>query len=346
MADREIISSIREIKARSGSKLVILGHHYQRREIVELSDFVGDSFELSRLAAKQVEAEHIVFCGVHFMAESAYLLAPEGRTVQLPDITAGCPMADMAMPVPVERTWAELCDVCGPDAFIPIVYMNSLASLKAFCGRNGGAVCTSGNAQKILSWAFEQGKKVLFFPDEHLGRNTAAALEIPDTECVLWDSSQEMGGLDSSLTEAAQLVLWKGYCHVHQNFTVADVEAMRASRPTARILVHPECRREVVDVCDGAGSTAFLVREVKDAPVGSTICIGTEWHLVDRLAATYRDKEIVALRRSDCDDMAKITAESLFETLEKLGRHNVVQVAEEFRVDARKALQRMLDICD
>jgi len=336
---------IRAIKEERGDRLVILGHHYQRAEIVELSDIVGDSFELSRRAAEQKDAEVIAFCGVHFMAESTYLLSPPGRVVLLPDMDAGCPMADMADVEQVERAWNELTEMVGPEPAVPVVYMNSSAAIKAFCGRHGGAVCTSSNAEKVIRWALGQGRRVLFLPDEHLGRNTGNAMGFGADEMVLWRPYSERGGLDAAAVERAKLVLWKGFCIVHQNFTVEDVQKVRAERPAAKIYVHPECREDVVKAADGAGSTSYLVRVIEASAPGSELCIGTEVQLVDRLAAQWKDRTVFPLRRSACANMAKITLQKLLDVLETEAPSNVVTVPDELCDDGRAALRRMLDIC-
>ena len=345
LIDEQCIKRITEIKEKEGDKLVILGHHYQRQDIISVSDIIGDSFELSRRAAALKNAMTIAFCGVHFMAEAAFLLAPPGRKVYLPDIHAGCPMADMAEIEQVERAWQKLEESLGEEPAIPLVYMNSSAAIKAFCGKHGGAVCTSSNAQKILKWAYEKGKRVLFLPDEHLGRNSANDMGITGDDVVLWRPHSEDGGLSKEALEKARLILWKGFCIVHQNFTVDDVNRVRQENPEAKIYVHPECKEDVVKLCDGSGSTSYLVKVAQEAKAGAEVCIGTEVHLVDRLTAQFPDKKIFPLRRSECANMAKITPRKLLYTLESLDESNVVTVKEQYREDARLALQRMLDIC-
>ena len=344
MTDEACIDRIREIKEKEGDSLVILGHHYQRQDIISVSDIIGDSFELSHKAAA-LSASTIAFCGVHFMAESAFLLAPKGRSVYLPDMDAGCPMADMAEINQVEKAWQVLEERLGPNPAIPLVYMNSSAAIKAFCGKHGGAVCTSSNAEKVMKWAFEKGKRILFLPDEHLGRNTANDMGIVGDDVVIWRPHSDDGSVAPEALEKAKLILWKGFCIVHQNFTVADVERVRKENPNAKIYVHPECREEVVKLCDGNGSTSYLVKVAKEAPAGSEVCIGTEVHLVDRLTAQMSDKKIFPLKRSECANMAKITPKKLLATLEELDEKKIVTVPKEYQEDARTALRRMLDIC-
>ena len=345
LTNEQCIERISEIKAKEGDKLVILGHHYQRQDIISVSDIIGDSFELSRKAAALNNASTIAFCGVHFMAESAFLLAPPGRSVYLPDIDAGCPMADMADISQVEKAWQQLEKALGEEPAIPLVYMNSSAAIKAFCGKHGGAVCTSSNAQKVLQWAFEKGKRVLFLPDEHLGRNTANNMGIVGDDVVLWRPYSESGGVEKESLEKSRLILWKGFCIVHQNFTVDDVKRVRNEHPQAKIYVHPECKEEVVKLSDGNGSTSYLVKVAAEAPAGSEVCIGTEVHLVDRLTEQMSDKKVFPLRRSECANMAKITPKKLLHTLETLDENKIVTVKEEYQENARLALQRMLDIC-
>ncbi|MFP3982743.1 MAG: quinolinate synthase NadA [Desulfurivibrionaceae bacterium] len=333
---------IKEIKKELGGRLIILTHHYQNKEIVELGDYVGDSFGLSRIAVADEEAEYIVFCGVHFMAESAAILARPGQTVQIPDIEAGCWMADMADPYIVERSWQELIDFFGPDAVTPICYINSEAAIKAFCGRNEGTSCTSSSASSAFSWALERRERIFFLPDEYLGRNTAHKLGISAGEIAVWDPEFPLGGNSGKDLENARIILWKGYCLVHTRFKAEQVREMREARPKARIVVHPECTPEVVSEADAAGSTEFIIKYVEDAAPGEEIVIGTEYNLVHRLQLQYPDREILPLSKSVCPNMAKINLEKLCYTLEHLGEHNVVTVPEEIKKQAGKALERML----
>ena len=338
----ELIEKIRARKSELGSRLIILTHHYQRKEIVDLGDFVGDSFELSRKAAVDHECRYIVFCGVHFMAESAAILAQPRQVVQIPDEHAGCWMAEMADTQTVKAAWEQLESVAGKGSTVPVVYMNSDAELKAFCGDNGGLVCTSSNAAKAVEWAFGQREKVLFFPDRHLGHNTGHDLGLTDDEMVVWSPYKPLGGNDPDALRRARMVLWDGYCLVHTRFTGEQIENRRAQFPEARIIVHPECTRQVVAMADASGSTSRIVKYVKEAPAGSTIVIGTEINLIERLAAEYPDRKVLELHHSLCPNMSKINLVNLLETLEKIGEMNVVRVAEEIKAGARLAMDRML----
>jgi quinolinate synthase len=341
-ADYEAFSAIQKIKQEQGASLVILAHHYQRMEIVGLGDFAGDSFELSRRAAARRDARFIVFCGVHFMAESAAILAGENQTVQIPDINAGCPMADMADVVSVSRAWDELGGVMDTRRLVPLVYVNSDAMLKAFTGRNGGSACTSANAEKAIAWAFEKGEKVLFFPDQHLGRNSGNALGLASQDMVLWKSNEPLGGNTKKALERARLILWDGHCHVHTDFTPGHISQARKKFPDAKIIVHPECPEEVVKLADASGSTSRIIRFVEDAPQGSTIIVGTEFNLVQRLNIQTPDKMVIPLARSACPNMAKITLGKLLHTLQNLGTFNVVRIDPATKKDAALALDRML----
>jgi len=339
---KEIIQKIVEIKNRLGNELVILTHHYQRKDIVDLGDHRGDSFGLSQRAARDKNVKYIVFCGVHFMAESAAILAQSNQIVQIPDMDAGCWMADMADAYLVEKAWNEVADIVGKDTVTPLVYMNSDAYIKAHCGRNGGAVCTSSNAPKAFKWAFENRERIFFFPDEHLGRNTGNQMDIPADEMIVWDPEKPLGGNTNEEIQKARVYLWKGYCLVHTRFTTEQIEAVRLSHPEAKIVVHPECTQEVVGAADAVGSTSFIVKYVADAPSGTTIVIGTEINLVKRLAIEYPDKNIIPLKESFCPNMYKINLTNLLETLENIGQTNVVTVDEEIKKDAFLALDRML----
>jgi len=347
LGEEELRLRIGERKAELGRRLVILGHHYQRQEIIDFADFLGDSLGLSRLAAAQKECEYIVFCGVHFMAESAEILRQEHQTVQHPDFNAGCPLAGMADIASVQEAW-EIVEkaVDGSRGRVtPLTYMNSEAVLKAFCGKSGGAVCTSSNAPAAFRWAFAKSEKVFFFPDEHLGRNTARGIGIPPREIVLWDP--ETSPRDPEIVEKvrrASLILWKGFCHVHTRFRVEHVRKARRSNPEAKIVVHPECREQVVLEADAAGSTEFICRYVQEAPAGSTIFIGTEINLVSRLAREHPDKHVFELARSLCPNMFRIDLAKLLRTLDGIGRVNRVSVDPETRTWARIALERMLEM--
>jgi quinolinate synthase len=346
MPEIELMEQIRARKKALGKELLILTHHYQRKEIVDLGDYKGDSFGLSKKAAAARDSRFIVFCGVHFMAESAAILSQPHQVVQIPDPRAGCPMADMADIQTVQEAWQELTDVAGEAAIVPIVYMNSDALLKAFCGRHGGAVCTSSNARAALSWGLGQRQKVFFFPDQHLGRNTGNQLGLKPEEMLVWDPDMPLGGQSPEAIRRARLILWHGYCHVHTRFQVEDVARMKAAFPGARIVVHPECTQEVVALADACGSTGFIVDYVKNAPPQATIIVGTEINLVHRLALEHPHKRVLELQYSLCPNMFRINLENLLGTLENLGETHVVTVAEAVKTEARIALDRMLTLTD
>ncbi len=343
---QQCLDRIREIKRELGNRLVILGHHYQRDEIVELADFRGDSFLLSKRASEQKEAEYIVFCGVHFMAESARILVQPHQRVYLPDRRAGCPMADMADIDTVERVWEDLNAIAGPGRIMPVTYVNSDADIKAMCGRNGGLACTSSNADKAFGWAFERREKVIFFPDQHLGRNTANKLGIPREQVVFWDWLAPDPREDHTDEEIrnARVILWNGYCHVHTYFTPPLVQRARQTKPGCKIIVHPECSEETVALSDATGSTEQIIRYVQAAPSGSVIFIGTEINMVRRLAQEYPDKEILPLARSVCPNMWKISPKNLLHTLEHLDDGEPITIPDEIVQDARLALSRMLEL--
>ncbi|WP_066521479.1 quinolinate synthase NadA [Curtobacterium ammoniigenes] len=336
-----------------GDRVVILGHFYQRDEVVEHADFLGDSFQLAKAATTRPEAEAIVFCGVHFMAETADILARPDQHVILPNLAAGCSMADMADIDSVEAAWEQLLDVLGPTApdgraaVIPVTYMNSAADLKAFCGRHGGIVCTSSNAREVLEWAFERGQRVLFFPDQHLGRNTAHAMGITDDRMPLWNPNAALGGNDEDTIRDARVILWHGFCSVHRRFTVDQIEAARAAHPGVRVIVHPECPAAVVDAADAAGSTDLIRRTVAAATEPTTFAIGTEINMVQRLAAEFPQHTIFCLDPvvCPCSTMYRIHPGYLAWVLEALVRGEVLNeivVPDEVQVDARVALERML----
>ncbi|MFQ5455004.1 MAG: quinolinate synthase NadA [Nitrospirota bacterium] len=342
LKEREIISSIRELKLKIGERLIILTHHYQRSEIIKLGDVRGDSFGLSK-KAKESNAEFIIFCGVNFMAESADILSHDFQMVHLPDIYAGCPMADMADMVDVESAWDEMGSICGSD-LTPITYINSKAELKAFCGEKGGSVCTSTNAFKIISWGLKEKGRVFFFPDQHLGRNIGKRIGIPEDEIIVWDPQKAKGGNSISEIKRAKIILWNGYCHVHTWFVPEHIERVRKKYPDAAIVVHPECTEEVVDMADYYGSTNFICEFVENAPSGSSIAIGTEINLVSRLAKENPDKNIFELSRSLCPNMYKIGLEDLLWTLENIGDVNLVNVPVDIKKKARTALEMMFTI--
>ncbi|HMD31978.1 MAG TPA: quinolinate synthase NadA [Candidatus Acidoferrales bacterium] len=330
-----------------GSDLVILGHHYQRDEVIRFARFRGDSLRLCQQAAS-CDAKYIVFCGVHFMAESADVLRRPGQVVILPDLNAGCSMADMADIGQVETCWAEL-DSLGGLGVVPVTYMNSTAAIKAFTGEHGGSVVTSSNATKVLEWAFRQGRRVLFLPDEHLGRNTAHRMGIPLDQMVVWDPYQELGGNTEEAIRNAKIILWKGYCSVHQRFLPEHIDRVRADHPGIRVIVHPECRFEVVQKADDTGSTEAILRKITESAPGTSWAVGTEVHLINRLAKTFPDRTVISLdpHVCVCTTMFRITPQHLLWALESLVDGNVVNrisVPEEQRHWARVALDRMLNL--
>lgn len=346
LTEEQLAEKIGAAKAALGSRLVVLGHHYQRDEIIRWADYIGDSFKLARYGASRQDAEFILFCGVHFMAESADILAADHQHVILPNLTAGCSMADMADIHQVRDCWSELTQVID-EKIIPVTYMNSAANLKAFVGERDGAVCTSSNARTVLEWAFAQGQKVLFFPDQHLGRNTALRMGISAEEMVVWDPWELGGGTTPELLRAAKVILWKGHCSVHARFTVEQIEQARAEFPGIQVIVHPECPRAVVDAADDFGSTEKIVQVVEAAPPGSKFAIATEINLVNRLAHQHPDKTIFCLDPvvCPCSTMYRIHPTYLLWVLDNLldGRiKNEIIVPDDIKHWARVALDRML----
>ena len=331
-----------------GERLVILGHHYQRDEIIQFADFRGDSFLLSQNAARQKDAEYVIFCGVHFMAETADILTDPNQKVILPNMNAGCSMADMAATDDVMDAWDDLNDVLS-GGLVPITYMNSTAAIKAMCGQNGGIVCTSSNASSSFEWAFQRGEKILFLPDQHLGRNTGVKLDVPLDKMVVWNPFKPLGGLSESQIQDARIILWKGHCSVHTRFSVAQIEDARAKFPDVQVVVHPECVREVVDAADMDGSTEFIIKVVSQAPAGSVFAIGTEINLVNRLANENPDKTVFCLDPvvCPCSTMYRIHPAYLAWVTEGLVANTVVN---QVKVDegtahyARIALERMLSL--
>ena len=346
--DNALDDRIDAAKARLGRDVVILGHHYQRDEVVKFADFRGDSLKLS-FQASQAEARYIVFCGVHFMAESADILRLEHQVVVLPDLNAGCSMADMADIGQVEACWSELSSLLDSRKIIPVTYMNSTAAIKAFTGEQGGSVCTSSNAAGVMKWAFEKGEKVLFLPDEHLGRNTGYRMGIPLDQMIVWDPYEEFGGNTPEAIHNARIILWKGYCSVHQRFTPQQVERVHREHPGIRVIVHPECRFEVAEAADQIGSTEGIIKAIQASPAGTEWAVGTEIHLVNRLGKELRDHKVISLDPSVCvcTTMFRITPQHLLWALENLGEGNVVNrisVDERTRHHARLALDRMLSL--
>ncbi|MBT2547921.1 quinolinate synthase NadA [Arthrobacter sp. ISL-65] len=352
--EAELDARIRAAKTALGDRAVILGHFYQRDEVVQYADFVGDSFQLANAALTRPDAEAIVFCGVHFMAETADTLSTPEQAVILPNLAAGCSMADMADADSVEDCWEQLEEIFGtePDAegrvpVIPVTYMNSSAALKAFCGRNGGIVCTSSNAKTVLEWAFERGQRVLFFPDQHLGRNTAKALGVPLEQMPMWNPSKELGGNEEQALLDSRVILWHGFCSVHKRFSVAQIEKARADFPGVNVIVHPECPMEVVDAADSAGSTDFIQKAIAAATEPTVFAIGTEINMVNRLAAQYPQHTIFCLDPviCPCSTMYRIHPGYLAWVLEELVAGRVVNritVDDDVQQDARTALERML----
>ncbi len=346
LSPQAILDRIRERKVQLGSRLVILGHHYQKDDVIQFADFTGDSLKLSQIAAQQSQAEFVVFCGVHFMAESADILTDESVKVILPDLSAGCSMADMAHIDQLEDAWDVLTATTN-GTLIPITYVNSAANIKAFCGQHGGACCTSSNARQILAWALEQGDKVIFLPDQHLGRNTAFAMGFPLESMVLYDPAKPSGGLNSQQIANARFFLWKGHCSVHGLFTPANCDELRRVDPDIRILVHPECTWEVVQKADDVGSTEYIIQTVRNSPPGSKWAIGTEIHLITRLAQQHADKSIRSLAGIQClcTTMYRIDPKHLLYALDSLASDqpvNRIRVEPDVRRWALVALDRML----
>jgi quinolinate synthase len=355
LPDHTMDARIAAARRALGKTTILLGHHYQRDEVIRFADFTGDSYKLSKAAA-ETDANYILFCGVHFMAESADVLGRDGQQVILPDLNAGCSMADMAEIGQVEECWETLLDAgVSESEILPITYMNSTAAIKAFCGERGGLVCTSSNARKAFEWAFARAKKILFLPDQHLGRNTGNAMGIPLNEMPVYDPWQGLAGIAGGITperlRAAKVILWKGHCSVHQRFLPEHVDKVRANYPGIQVIVHPECRLEVCEKADAMGSTERLIKIVQDAPEGSSFAIGTEIHLVNRLAKEFapHGKKIITLDDTGClcTTMYRISPQHLAWALENLVEGRVVnriQVREDVKYWARVALDRMLEI--
>jgi len=347
-SDPDLVERARVAREKLGDDLFVLGHHYQRDEVIQFADVTGDSFKLAQQAAARPQARWIVFCGVHFMAESADILTADHQQVVLPDLAAGCSMADMAALSQVEAAWEHLAALGLADRTVPVTYMNSSAAIKAFVGRRGGLVCTSSNAKRVLEWAYERGEKVLFLPDQHLGRNTAVRqLGMSLSDCVVWNPHQPQGGLSEADLVGARMVLWRGHCSVHGRFTLDCVTEVRERVPGVQVLVHPECRYEVVAAADHVGSTEQIIRTIREAPAGSAWAVGTELNLVRRLAHQHPDKQVMFLDRTVCycSTMNRIDLPHLVWSLEELvaGRVvNRIQVDPDTAHYARVALDRML----
>lgn len=343
-----LIEKIAQRKIELGDNLLILGHHYQQEAVFRFADLVGDSLKLARAASKQ-KTPYIVFCGVHFMAETADILTDDDQTVILPDLRAGCPMADMASIEEVAAAWQDLATIAPAETMIPITYVNSSAQIKAFVGEKGGSVCTSSNAERVLTWALNKGSKVIFFPDEHLGRNSAYALGIPADEIVVWNREEPLGGNTKAQLEKAKIILWNGYCTVHMQFTAAQVDNWRQKDPGIKVIVHPECRNEVVSRADHYGSTEVIINTIRDAAPGTSWAVGTEINLINRLRKQYPDKNIHSLSPFQClcSTMYRIKPGYLLWTLDNIvsGKiANRITVAKDTAESAKLSLNRMLEI--
>lgn len=354
MSPEEISDGIAEAKKALGERLLVLGHHYQRDDVIQYADLRGDSYLLSKLAAEEKQAEFIVFCGVHFMAETADILTADHQNVILPNMAAGCSMADMAQTDDVEDAWDDLMSVFGEGSeddaeIVPITYMNSTASIKALCGREGGLVCTSSNADRAFKWAFERGKRIFFLPDQHLGRNTGLKYGLTEDDMVVWNPFKPMGGLTPEQLRRAKLVLWQGHCSVHTRFSVAQVDKARADYPDVNVIVHPECMREVVDIADYVGSTELIRKTIEEAPSGTTWAVGTEINMVNRLASENPDKTIFCLDPivCPCATMYRIHPAYLLWVLDGIQAGlviNRITVPDKTKREALLALERMLEI--
>jgi quinolinate synthase len=358
LSDEEMDRRIGAARKKLGRRLVILGHHYQRDEVIKFADYTGDSFKLAGQVSQHPDAEFIVFCGVHFMAESADVLSGDHQQVILPDLAAGCSMADMAAPDQLEQCWSDLEQMLGdsrsarpqPSGIVPVTYINSAASIKAFCGEHGGVVCTSSNAQATLKWAFERGEKIVFLPDQHLGRNTAYKMGVPLDQMVVWDPNEIWGGLEPDAVKHSRIILWKGHCSVHARFTVRQIENIRVQHPGIRVIVHPEVPLDVVQAADDAGSTEYILKTVRQSPAGSIWAVGTEIHLVNRLAREMQpDRTVVSLDQFGClcSTMFRVSPNHLLWVLEGLvdGQvHNRIVVPDSQKHWTKVALDRMLSI--
>jgi quinolinate synthase len=350
MSPEELDVKIADVRQKLGDKVTVLGHHYQREEIIKYADFQGDSFLLSKEAADLPNVEYIVFCGVHFMAETACILADDSQTIILPNITAGCSMADMAPMEDVDDAWNDIKAIIpGDNSIVPLTYMNSIAGIKALCGRNGGAVCTSSNAKKVMSWALEKGERVLFLPDQHLGRNTASDLGIPLDEMILWNPFKTLGGNTEEQIINSKVILWRGHCSVHTRFTKQQIATARERFPKVNVVVHPECPKETVEAADMNGSTEFIKKMINESEPGSIWAVGTEISLVNRLAKENPDKTVFCLDpvSCPCSTMYRIHPAYLLWVLDSIDSGNIVNritVPAEIKQSANIALRRMLEL--
>ena len=347
LSDADVLIELAALRQELGERVIVLGHHYQQDDVIALADVTGDSLELAKKAAELTKPEFIIFCGVHFMAETADMLTT-GKTVILPDMRAGCSMADMANRRDIDRAWKFL-NAHSEGVITPITYINCAATLKSFVGENGGAICTSSNAEKVITWGLQQGEKLLFFPDQHLGRNTCYKLGIPLSEMVVYDPRRENGGLTAEQVKNAKVILWYGYCSVHQGFTPEHITMWRQKDPERILIVHPECSFDVVQGADLAGSTSFIINHIKAAPAGTKFAVGTEINLVNRLAEQFPDKDIQSLSPYQClcTTMYRIRPRWLLESMRAIKRGepiNVIKVDAETRKWSLLALQRMLDL--
>jgi quinolinate synthase len=349
LSDEEMDIRIAAAKATLGRRLVVLGHHYQRDEVIKFADYTGDSFKLARHVSRHPDAEFIVFCGVHFMAESADVLSGDHQQVMLPDLAAGCSMSDMADPEQLEQCWADLQQM-GVSDVVPVTYINSAAAIKAFCGEHGGVVCTSSNAAATLRWACERGERILFMPEQHLGRNKAYKLGVPLDQMVVWDPNEIWGALEPAAVKNARMILWKGHCSVHARFTVRQIENIRVQHPGVRVIVHPEVPWDVVQAADDSGSTEYIIKTVSESPAGSIWAVGTEVHLVNRLARQVQpDRTVFSLDQFGClcSTMFRVSPNHLLWVLEGLidGEvHNRIVVPDHQKHWTKVALDRMLSI--
>lgn len=347
-SDIKVLEKISKLKDKLSDKIIILGHHYERDDLIQFADIRGDSFKLSQEAAKNKDKEFIIFCGVNFMAESADIISSDFQKVIIPDVEAGCPLADFALLPNVEKVWNEINSIVK-QKIIPITYINSLANLKSFVGKNGGSVCTSSNASKIFDWAMERGEKIFFFPDKYLGGNTALAKKIDKKNIILWKRNKKLGGNSKEEILNAKIILWDGYCSVHKRFKLEDVQRLRKKYPKIKIISHPECNFEVIKNSDESGSTGHIIQAIDNSPDGSIWGVGTEQHLVNRLQEMYPKKKILSLSKNgnQCVTMSKNTPEKLLNILENLNNGKIINqviVNDEVKKYAKISLERMINI--
>jgi quinolinate synthase len=347
LSDEKVLEELHAIRQELGDRVVVLGHHYQQDDVISLADHTGDSLQLARDAAK-LNSEYIIFCGVHFMAETADMLTTEKQKVILPDMNAGCSMADMANRKEIDRAW-NFIQESTPDKVVPITYINCSALLKDFVGANGGAICTSSNAAKVIQWALNEGEKLLFFPDQHLGRNTCFDLGIPLEDMVVYNPNMQNGGLTAEQIQKAKVILWYGYCSVHQGFNAEQVRQIKKNDPEVHVIVHPECSFEVVQAADDAGSTSYIINAIKNGKPGDKFAVGTEINLVNRLQQQYPDRQIQSLSPYQClcTTMYRVRPRWLLESFRSIKRNepiNIISVPAEVKKNALKALDRMLEI--